>query len=230
MSLLRSATQLPRRAPQSLSLGFAQRTEHMSIHPAESPLWLNVDKPVKTLILHFRGGCSDEQRKGRGRYKPVGEIGRDGGWLPFADYSAALRYSQREWPNFPSVRYCSNCASAVSLADLDDEQADEGSRALVTHRRIERSMKLVASKRRAVLKATGVLACEVCSFDFLQFYGPIGLEFCEVHHLRPLADLTEKQTTTLSDLAVVCSNCHRMLHRGRPCFTLDELKNQIRRP
>ena len=225
-----SGIEIPSVAAARLEAVWKQHTSTWTFAKTESPLWLNVDKPVKSLVLHFRGGCSDEARKGRGAHKPVGEIGRDGGWLPFADYSAALRYSQREWPNFPSLRYCSNCASAVSLADLEDEQADEGSRALVTHRRIERSLKLVASKRRAVLKATGGLACEICSFDFLQFYGPIGLEFCEVHHLKPLAELTGKHTTTLADLAVVCSNCHRMLHRGRPCFTPDELKKQIRKP
>jgi len=194
----------------------------------ENALWLNVDKPLKSLILHFRGGCTDEHRKGRGRYKPVGELGRDGGWLPFPDYSAALRYTQHEWRDFPPLRYCSNCSAAVSLSDLGDYTDDEGGRNLVTHHRIERSSKMVAAKRKAVLAVRGALACEVCRFDFLQFYGPVGLDYCEVHHLTPLADLTQKQTTRLEDLAIVCSNCHRMLHRGRPCFTIHELKQQLR--
>lgn len=196
---------------------------------SEAPLWLNVDKPLKSLILHFRGGCSDELRKGRGEYKPVGKIGRDGGWLPFDNYSSTLRYTRQDWPEFQALRYCSNCSRSVALSDLGEASDEEGQRRLISHQKIERSQKVVAAKRKAVLEVTGVLACEVCSFDFLQFYGPIGLEYCEIHHLTPLAELIAKRITRLEDLAVVCSNCHRMIHRGRPCFTIPELQKQLTR-
>jgi 5-methylcytosine-specific restriction protein A len=62
-----------------------------------------------------------------------------------------------------------------------------------------------------------------CQFDFAATYGLLGREFAEVHHLRPLADLDGPIETTLADLAVVCANCHRMLHVSGNCLTLEEL-------
>ncbi|WP_394342507.1 HNH endonuclease [Taibaiella helva] len=60
------------------------------------------------------------------------------------------------------------------------------------------------------MKATGRLACEVCGFDFFQTYGPLGADFIECHHTKPLATYKAGEKTKLADLAVVCSNCHRM--------------------
>lgn len=99
---------------------------------------------------------------------------------------------------------------------------------MVSHYRIERSSKMIVEKRKEVLKTKGKLDCEVCSFNFLDGYGSISLDFCEVHHLIPLSQLTEKHKTRLVDLAIMCSNCHRMLHQCQPCLTIDELKNQLR--
>ena len=81
------------------------------------------------------------------------------------------------------------------------------------HLRRERSRELVDRKKNAVLMATNRLACEVCGFDFAGVYGARGSNFCEVHHLKPLADVRLEVETYLHDLAIVCSNCHRMLHR-----------------
>jgi 5-methylcytosine-specific restriction protein A len=33
----------------------------------------------------------------------------------------------------------------------------------------------------------------------------------------------------LSDLALVCSNCHSMLHRGNPWPSVDELRRSLAR-
>jgi len=75
---------------------------------------------------------------------------------------------------------------ALSLPDLD-LTGKEGSHILRTHLQVERDHRLVAAKKAAVLTATRRLACEVCTFDFFERYGDLGKEFCEVHHLRPLA-------------------------------------------
>jgi 5-methylcytosine-specific restriction protein A len=76
-------------------------------------------------------------------------------------------------------------------------------------------------KKRAVLRATGRLECEVCGFDFLTTYGERGRGFAECHHKLPLSDGT--RTTYLRDLAIVCANCHRMLHRG-DLISVEELR------
>ena len=88
----------------------------------------------------------------------------------------------------------------------------------------ERNQALVKKKKRAVLSTTGTLTCEVCRFDFLETYAELGRGFAECHHLTSLALLTETTETKLEDLAIVCANCHRMLHRGKPWKTIAQLK------
>ena len=53
------------------------------------------------------------------------------------------------------------------------------------------------------------------------------LQLLEAHHRIPLCDLEPGTKTKLSDLAMVCANCHRMLHRGNPWPTVDKLKLKI---
>ncbi|WP_376770720.1 HNH endonuclease [Lentzea indica] len=61
------------------------------------------------------------------------------------------------------------------------------------------------------------LACEVCTFDFKQTYGDRGAGFAEIHHAVPF-HVTGPIKTRLADLVVLCSNCHRMIHRGPQWF------------
>jgi len=77
----------------------------------------------------------------------------------------------------------------------------------------ERKPSLVRANREAVLAATGRLACEVCGFDFRQCYGHLGEGFCEVHHTEPLSTLKAETEVKITDFAIICSNCHRMIHR-----------------
>ena len=121
-------------------------------------------------------------------------------------------------------------APNVSVPDIEAEEisAREGALSTRQHLHRERDRAIIAAKRRQVLSATGRLACSVCGFDFQQFYGELGTEFCEVHHLVALADADGEVQTRLQDLAVVCSNCHRMLHRSHPFLTLEQLKSKIR--
>lgn len=108
-----------------------------------------------------------------------------------------------------------------------DYEAVEGQPKLRAHLSRERDAKLTKLKKRSVLDAEGKLACEVCAFDFAAKYGRRGYEFCEVHHLRKISDAKGSVVTALRDLAIVCSNCHRMLHRGIPMPTLRQLAKEI---
>ena len=114
------------------------------------------------------------------------------------------------------------------LTDVDsDFSALEGTSGRVDHLRRERSRELVDRKKHAVLMATNRLECEVCGFDFAGVYGPRGSNFCEVHHLKPLSDVQSEVETHLQDLAIVCSNCHRMLHR-EPWTDIPGLRGSLR--
>lgn len=92
--------------------------------------------------------------------------------------------------------------------------AEEGGRLLQRHLRIERNQYLVALAKKEWAHKDPDLRCEVCRFSFSRRYREIGRDFVEAHHRKPLKELEHgvKVVTRVSDLAPVCSNCHRMLH------------------
>jgi 5-methylcytosine-specific restriction endonuclease McrA len=119
--------------------------------------------------------------------------------------------------------------AANSFPDVDYESmtVKEGSRQWVHHFSRERRPEIVSAKKAQVLKKTGRLKCEVCGFDFQERYGAIGEGFCEVHHKVPLSSLNEETETKLQDLSILCSNCHRMIHRTKPMSDVNEFKATI---
>lgn len=71
--------------------------------------------------------------------------------------------------------------------------------------------------------------CQVCDFSFGETYGPLGDAFIEAHHLYPVSKYTsEVGVSPTTDMAVVCSNCHRMIHRNleKP-LDLEELRQIV---
>jgi predicted HNH restriction endonuclease len=110
--------------------------------------------------------------------------------------------------------------------NIDEEySAPEGDIKVRSHRHRERSRELVQMAKQIFQEKHGKLFCEVCAFDFGVTYGVP--DFIEAHHRIPLCELESGTKTKISDLAMVCANCHRMLHRGNPWPTIDALKLKI---
>lgn len=104
--------------------------------------------------------------------------------------------------------------------------AHEGVVVLRQHLARERNAALVEAKKKAVLKRTKKLACEVCGFDFEQVYGELGYGFAECHHAVALSTYgSGGRKTAVSEL--VCANCHRMLHRRRPWLEMNQLRRLL---
>lgn len=120
----------------------------------------------------------------------------------------------------------SSLLPAVPESDEDDIEADEGRLLTRLHRVRERDRKVVERKKAGVLARQGFLACEVCKFDFAATYGALGERFIEAHHIVPLAQAGTTRTV-LADLALVCSNCHRMLHRAKPWISPAQLQERL---
>lgn len=108
-------------------------------------------------------------------------------------------------------------------AELIDEEFSEGRVLTRTHKLRERNQSLTNKKKAQVLKEAGKLECEACAFDFHQVYGEIGKGFAECHHNKPVSELKPGEKTRLSDLAILCANCHRMIHRAKPWLSVKEL-------
>jgi hypothetical protein len=137
-----------------------------------------------------------------------------------------LAFPEWKWPTYPRMYVTPPdkvCDRLFEIArdfmvdrapDIDGLVVSEGAPRLREHLERERRPSIVKAKRDAVLSKTGCLECEICGFDFEKAYGEIGRGFCEVHHLFPLGKRGDDgKSTSLEDLAIVCSNCHRMLHK-----------------
>ena len=92
----------------------------------------------------------------------------------------------------------------------------------------ERNRKAVLLKKKKVFEQKGKLECEICGFDFEKIYGELGNQFCECHHTVPVSELGGVRSTKLSDLAIVCANCHRIIHRSRPMIAIEDLKKVVK--
>jgi 5-methylcytosine-specific restriction protein A len=87
------------------------------------------------------------------------------------------------------------------------------------HERIERNRKLA---REA--KTIHGYVCQVCDFNFERHYGELGRAYIIAHHKTPLAKLGASGPVLLSpekDFAVVCANCHGMIHSPGAPATFD---------
>ena len=110
----------------------------------------------------------------------------------------------------------------------EGESEMEGRYLLRVHAYRERSPGLRRRKIESVRRRGEPLACAACGFDFEQVYGDRGKGYIECHHVIPLHETGERRVS-ISDLALLCSNCHRMIHAKPPWPTPAELGEIIRR-
>jgi 5-methylcytosine-specific restriction protein A len=94
------------------------------------------------------------------------------------------------------------------------------------HRKVERNR--TAAKQAKKFHGT---ICQACDFDFEKRYGAIGKGFIEAHHLKPIATLEEGVAVTYdvaADFAVLCANCHRMIHKSDNPSDLIKFRELVR--
>lgn len=118
-----------------------------------------------------------------------------------------------------------NRANDAVLASANETEfaAIEGGVRLREHLERERSSALIALFKETL----NTFECEACNFDFEAFYGPLGSGFIEAHHRVPLASTQNQRTSTLSDLAALCANCHRIIHRNLD-MSVTDLRDHLR--
>lgn len=92
------------------------------------------------------------------------------------------------------------------------------------HKLKERNSKVTKLAKQNAKQRFGKLECEVCGFNFADFYGDLGTDYIEAHHTIPVSELEEDHITKVEEIALVCCNCHQMLHRSRPWLKITELK------
>lgn len=133
------------------------------------------------------------------------------------------------------VRMCSVYGELIFRGGFGEGSDGEGSperdpeiiqrREYRLHRVIERK----GNYSEKVKKYHGTV-CQACSFDFEKAYGKIGANYIDAHHLVPLSELklgVDYKYSIAKDFAVLCANCHRMIHKTKNPSDLIAFKKNL---
>jgi predicted HNH restriction endonuclease len=146
-----------------------------------------------------------------------------------SEYIKYCRSLGEEPSNYSKRRYWSlNVEEDFDQNQATDEGFPEGKVVERIHRKHERSRTLVNAAKKAFKDEHGKLFCQVCELDFEERYGKVGRDFIEGHHTIPVSEMKPGHKSSPEDIAMLCSNCHRMVHRRRPWLSMDELSKLIR--
>lgn len=118
---------------------------------------------------------------------------------------------------------------ATLLDEVDNGyEFPEGRLAYRIHRVRERNPEVIRKAKTNFIKSNaGKLFCQACDFDFVAVYGERGIDYIEGHHKKLVSEMREGEKTKIEDIAMLCSNCHRMIHR-KPMISVEELSRIIK--
>jgi len=201
--------------------------------PQQGINWIGPDGARRAVIIKTKPGAYAEdgwvdESEGRYRYsfkarKGVVSLTETANMVllqqPEHAYPILLFTEQgRGWKFHGNFSVCEVADASVTLRkglgsafDSTAEQTNaptsnfvEGGKKYVTHYLAERSKSAMAA-----LKKGNSWKCEICGLDFESHYG---VAYIEGHHKVPLSSFQEAHVVELSDLALVCANCHRAVH------------------
>jgi 5-methylcytosine-specific restriction enzyme A len=121
------------------------------------------------------------------------------------------------------------CVVALSPLEETEEEHElsglpEGAVTRISVNRYERSR----YNRTLCINFHGC-SCKVCGMNFEKLYGSIGTGFIHVHHIVPVSKVgADYVINPIKDLIPVCPNCHAMLHKVDPPFTIEKLKAMLK--
>ena len=113
-------------------------------------------------------------------------------------------------------------------ADVD-LSAIEGTPQLFFHVRRERDPALRKAKIAAILNANGQLRCESCGLVTSEAFPGLTEDILEVHHRVALSASECAVINSVDDLALLCPNCHRAIHRTKPMMTVKYFRSEVLR-
>jgi hypothetical protein len=128
----------------------------------------------------------------------------------------------------------SNAGSAINLihfdslpkTDLEEDITGKEGRILTrVHAYKERDKKFAArAKKYYKIKNGGNLWCVACDLKPELQYNDRGERCIEAHHKIPIEELQPDSIVRVDDVAMVCANCHRVIHSQKPCLTIEEVR------
>jgi hypothetical protein len=120
-------------------------------------------------------------------------------------------------------------AALTTLIYPDDlhglESYPEGAKHTVTVNAYERN----ALARRKCIEHYGYV-CAACDTSLEAVYGQAGSQLIHVHHVVPLSQIGKGyDVDPVHDLRPVCPNCHAVIHRRDPAYSIDEVRQMLKK-
>lgn len=146
-------------------------------------------------------------------------------WKSFEIKYNYIYSDDEDFEQLLSQRVVYICSMMLSLFDYAIEGYKEGEEIVVTetHKKHERNR-----RNRILCLAIKGYTCSVCGINFKDVYGDIGKDYIEIHHHIPVASMKDGHIVNISDeLFPLCSNCHSMVHRRNPPYSIEELRSMI---
>lgn len=142
------------------------------------------------------------------RFYPRGEIPHDAALL--AELNGFLRLYEQVTTGIDQ----NEATTDLNAPPLARPQAGEESRRYRWHLRAEGRNSHLAR----LAKTIQGYRCQVCRRDFVAELGSVGKRCVDAHHLTPFSELDERPVALdpASDFAIVCANCHRLIHSETP--------------
>ena len=140
---------------------------------------------------------------------------RAGGVKIDSDFAAAL---EKAW-----AEHVGESVSIPALARLDIS-AWEGEPIETSGYRPKRDRRLCD---RALDNSRGVCSC--CETDYSKILNGEGVRVLQVHHKKQFGYRDKPRLTKVSDLAVICANCHRLIHANlKQALPVEALRRRLK--
>mgnify|MGYP001283416096 CR=1 FL=1 len=114
------------------------------------------------------------------------------------------------------VAACAHCIDGEAFAEIvSPAQASDSPSVASIEGIVRETVALIRGRNRALRDAALKRSCGVCAaceIDFSRVLDGKGYGALQVHHTKQLSLLNEPTSTSIDDLAVVCANCHALIH------------------
>ena len=208
--------------------------------PEEMAFWNCVDAHKGGRVLFFVGGKMNAF-VGSATYTSNWTTGRSGLWKGkdlirhtrvkiFSEYVSALDVKRETGLAIPrdAMQVPSHLAARVwrVARGLPSTAVDKRMEGMVT----ESKSKYRDPALRSAALALADGRCAGCEKNYRRVAGGKGEKCLVVHHKKQLKDTDQPVETRVSDLAVVCANCHMLIHTNRDkALTIAQLRKLVRR-
>ncbi|MBH42941.1 MAG: hypothetical protein CL787_05425 [Chloroflexi bacterium] len=156
---------------------------------------------------------------------------------PFNTYGSTLRTVQGGYLTKCTAHLYSVFRRALGISETAStvtQGADDLHQEYAEGVRIQREVHFFSRNPQLAKRAKAHYGytCQGCGFNFRDGYGNLGEGYAECHHLTPLSERPESEwnqtiLNAITDVTVLCANCHRMIHRKRPALTLEQLIDTV---